>query len=1078
MNIAGKAKMRTIGFTRGNIIGINPIILFEVLVVQLKGRRLLDSDQSKSQRFTKKSTGRKDQFSYRAKYPKRSSYRLKYFLLSLFLLTNSYTEYAHASAAQKIDEVGLKYDMECVKISSLDQPLNLHPYLYHHEDASRSLKAPWNDRTLPFKRVNSQEFHHRFDQIDSDHWVKFCLTNETEVIQEFIVTFGPAMISEVDFHPLQDNQPAFYTGHRKPYDTRDLRDPAYSFKLVVRPGETSYYFVRLFLERSFFFTTLWDLHSYLDFKAEFDGMWGIFFGIFLALALYNTILFIAIPQKSVLLYILFSSSLFFLMASFDGRISEYILPNHPSLLYWLEMFLYYITNFLGMLFLRTFLNLYKYPWLDKIGWLAAIVFSVWVILTAITDHKQLIVVSSIYAIFGIIYALSAGFYTLFKGALEARYYLTAQVPLIITVADRTLYNMDITSFYIVPFRPEAGLCCSMILLAFGVGRMIFHDKELAQKEAIRQAEISNRLKSNYNTQLEKEIEENTTEIRAMNSSLERQAKQLVELDNIKSNFFANISHEFRTPLTLIQGPLKGLLEKEGFKEKAVVAGAIRNSQQLQRLIDQILMLSQFDNSSVRLQTSKYDLVEELRFQTSQFLSLAQREHITLSFTSLEDNLEVYFDYDKLQMIINNLLSNAIKFTPEKGEVRVELSRFPSGSAWIDPSEEDYPTDRYAQIVIEDTGRGIPSRDLPHIFDRYFQSSDPSFSKKVYPGSGIGLALVKELIDLHIGQIDVNSTQGQGTKFTILLPLGRTHLHTSEIVATEDEAKDHDLSNWAPVNDQLILNDHKDNKVLIVDDNRDMRDYLRSLLQDEYEVIEACDGFDAEIMMEQHCPSIVVTDLMMPERDGLAFIRSIKANDKFIATPIIMLTAKASQEDKLIGLKAAADDYLAKPFDAQELKLRLQNLLQKRQQMRAFYGESENTRHTNPSTDFYDIGTEKADESTSEVGVIQKMRAIVEANIGDENFGVEQLSKAMFISTATLRRRLAQASGFTPSGFIRQCRLEKARQLSLEGNIRTISELAYSVGFSHAGYFSRIYKKTFNELPLVNVQVVNKTEEMI
>lgn len=923
--------------------------------------------------------------------------------------------------------------------ASLSGQSNLINNLYHYADQSMALTSIWNE-SLDFQKLKSDNNHYSLGTAKVAHWLRFCLHNPSDVPRHLVAAFGPVLAQQFDFYPKVGQ--SFQTGNARPFNTRDIHDPAYHFSIVAPPGETLEYSLRLTASNNAFITAeLWNDISYRVEKDRVEGGYGVFTGIFLGLLLYNIMLYVSIREAVSLWYIAFASSMFSVLAFFDGRYFQYLLPEQPETTYSLLLVCYYLVSLTGAMFSRSYLKLQQHPRLDKIGLLLVALFTIAIVVAFFTSVRLYLTLCGIFSMAMIAYyAFMAGGYQLIKGSVEARYYLIALSPLTISIFEDGFYNLGIITEHIEPYSPKVGLAATMILLAFGLGRTLFEAKRRAQHEALQQSLIANELKNTYSQSLEKEIEERTSEIQEMNSSLERQAKQLVELDSVKSRFFANISHEFRTPLTLIQGPLSNLLDKEGFSEKEVVSGVYRQSKQLQNLIDQLLSLSKFDGDSAQLRAEKVNLVDICRFFTSQFSSYADEAGVELELRSEAAEIEAYIDVEAFQIVVNNLINNALKFTPRGGSISFEIGS--EATTEIEETSEPLANGRIATMTFTDSGFGISAEDLPNIFDRYYQGTNHGGRL----GSGVGLALVKEVINHHGGQISVSSVPQVGTRFTITLPLGCDHLHPSEIVDGEYDkhpAKDVELSYIEASPNVKPKPDPKAQKlkVLIVDDNKDMRDYLRGLLVSDYEVVEAIDGEAGEEVFKQQEPALVITDLMMPNRDGLELVKSLKQQPQYALTPIIMLTAKAGQEAKLEGLKAAADDYLAKPFDAKELKARIQNLILKRQ--------SQSTLVEPPIKNEF----------------LQRLALAVENNLADENFGVEELSQTVFMSSPTLRRKLAACSNFSPSRFLRHHRLEQAKLLASKGDIRTIAELGRSVGFVHAGYFSRLYKKTYGDLPL-------------
>ncbi len=950
----------------------------------------------------------------------------------------------------------LGHAQQCADISDLSPTLSLMPFVSQYAAEESELASSWRDlRPDAFSPLPENSTVFNYTNLGQDHWLRLCLSNSTTEVGRVVLVFEPFIIQELDFYPQDASQPSFQTGLARAFDSRDIDTPFYAFSAVIEPGVSEYFYLRINSRTNV--TMAGRLFDADEFQANLRyqaGFYGILAGIFLGLILYNLMLYITVRQPSALLYVCFASIIFLTLNFFDGRIFQYVLSDYPRLNYQLMFVIYYLVSLSGGLFSRSYLKLERHPRLNKVSLAIIGIFTVLAVPAYMISISLYLQVAGMFAITTIVfYVCIAGVVLLVKGSMEARYYLLAQSPFLIVALDRTIVNLGLADSYILAYDPLLGLAASMVLLAYGVGRTLHADKDSAQQQALQ-------LQASYNEKLEQEIAEATSEILVKNETLARRAQQLVDMEKARSTFFANISHEFRTPLTLIQGPLDALKAHLTPHGKNTVKAVLRQTQQLQNLIDQLLTLSKFDSDSLELHAQKQNAVKLVRYLTSQFTSYAEQKGISLNFHSSYQELDAYLDTEKLQIVINNLLSNAVKYTDKGGKIDVELSVYGLSEDEVDSFDPDnLSKDAYLQITVTDTGCGISEQNLPLIFDRYFQARQPN---RIAQGTGIGLSLSRDLVALHVGQIKATSIEGVGSRFIVQLPLGSAHLKAGEIVADaqhdlgEELVGDSDsLQQEAKTSQQDIVRPAATEEdrvmVLVVDDNIDMREYLGALLQPFYHVVMAEDGIHAEEVLAREAVSLIITDLMMPRRDGLALIERVRQDSRFAHTPIIMLTAKAGQADKLTGLEACADDYLAKPFDANELLARISNLLRKQEQLRVFYGKPQ--------------PADSSVTSQPEHELISRMRRIVDARLHEESFGVEELAKDLFISSPTLRRRLSEISSFSPSDFIRQCRLEKARQLAATGEYRTLSSLANAVGFNQTSYFSRLYQKTFNHPPL-------------
>jgi signal transduction histidine kinase/DNA-binding response OmpR family regulator len=520
-------------------------------------------------------------------------------------------------------------------------------------------------------------------------------------------------------------------------------------------------------------------------------------------------------------------------------------------------------------------------------------------------------------------------------------------------------------------------------------------------------------------------------------------ESLKNLDQMKSHFFANISHEFRTPLTLILGQIESVMSSHiEIKEKGKLQVANRNARRLLTLINQLLDLSKLESGSMELKADQHNIVSFLKSLFYSFESLAELQKITLKFESELENIPVVFDPDKMEKIFYNLLSNAFKFTAANDEINVTIKIAESS---------------VVEISIKDTGTGIPSDRLPHIFDRFYQV-DGSGTRE-YEGTGIGLALTKELVELHKGEIAVKSKLGGGSEFIIKLPLGDLKLDKEQLVKAP--AEEFSFENISEAFDSKKINQDSNfpeqlpggsrEIILIVEDNFDVRAYINEQLADDYQVIEASNGLEGIQKAQDQIPDLIITDVMMPKMDGYQFSREIRLNEKTSHIPLIMLTAKAALDDKITGLETGIDAYLTKPFSAKELKVRVKNLIFQREQLRKRFSTSTILK---PS----EVTSASIDQK-----FLQKTIEIIEAHFEDEQFNVEKLAEESNMSVSQLNRKLNALVDQPSSQLIRSLRLQRAADL-LKQNAGSVAEICYKVGFNDQAYFSRSFKKQFGCSP--------------
>jgi signal transduction histidine kinase/DNA-binding response OmpR family regulator/ligand-binding sensor domain-containing protein len=533
-----------------------------------------------------------------------------------------------------------------------------------------------------------------------------------------------------------------------------------------------------------------------------------------------------------------------------------------------------------------------------------------------------------------------------------------------------------------------------------------------------------------------------------------QREHLADVDRLKSRFFANISHEFRTPLTLVLGPLEKLRFRFPDKESQHVLGMMkRNAHQLLGLVNQLLDLSKLEAGEMKLHACQANIVPFVRGVAYSFESLAGMRKIDWSVSTGQDEIQVCFDKDKLEKILTNLLSNAFKFTPEGGKVTVTVTAFRHQISDI-RIQKSIPQ---CVIVVSDTGIGIPEDKLPHIFDRFYQVDDSATREQ--GGTGIGLALAKELVELHRGTIRVAGRRGVGTEFTVSLPLGREHLKPDEIVEGTGEEETvvslpeaiREGTVSAPELRATPDHDTRKSLVLIVEDNADVRQYIKDSLPACYSCTEAVDGVEGIDKAKEAIPDLIISDVMMPKKDGYELCRTLKNDERTSHIPIILLTAKAASENKIEGLETGADDYLIKPFEPKELLARVKNLIDMRRKLRARFNASVPLK---PG--------EVAVTSIDDAFLRKAMRA-VEQHMGDEQFRIDELSADVGMSRSQLHRKLVALTNQSPGEFIRYIRLHRALQL-LQKEAGTVSEIAYTVGFRDPSHFAKCFRRQFGVTP--------------
>jgi signal transduction histidine kinase/ligand-binding sensor domain-containing protein/DNA-binding response OmpR family regulator len=568
-------------------------------------------------------------------------------------------------------------------------------------------------------------------------------------------------------------------------------------------------------------------------------------------------------------------------------------------------------------------------------------------------------------------------------------------------------------------------------------------------------------------------------------------KEKEETDKMKSRFFANISHEFRTPLTLILGPAEKIISdtSENIKKDANIIK--RNSRRLLQLINQLLDLSKLEAGKLNLEASKGNIVSFVKGAALSFESLAESKDISLRINSEKEFIEMYFDKEKMMKILTNILSNAFKFTPEEGEITVTITEtsnsviskessteksFNPGYK-ISPFSRNDKTKGFVEIKIKDTGIGIAKEEIEKLFDRFYQV-DSSHTRE-YEGTGIGLALTKELIELHQGYINVKSEKGVYTEFTLEFPLGKNHLKDEEVIEEKDNGetviltplqRGKNLPEVAFSGDKIKdsssppvaypQNDNEMNEdrtiILIVEDNYDMRTYIKESFNSDYIIEEAINGEQGVRKAEKIIPDLIISDMMMPKMDGNELVRILKNDEKTSHIPIILLTARAGYEDKLEGLETGADEYLTKPFDIKELQIRVKNLINIRKKLHEKFSKIE----------FKPVKEKKLNSLDEKF--MNRVNEIIEEHIAEEEFNMEEFGEELFMSRMQVYRKLKALTGKSANRYVRTFKLQKARKM-IEEKQGTISEIAYSLGFGSPAYFTKCFKDEFGYPPRETVE---------
>ena len=514
------------------------------------------------------------------------------------------------------------------------------------------------------------------------------------------------------------------------------------------------------------------------------------------------------------------------------------------------------------------------------------------------------------------------------------------------------------------------------------------------------------------------------------------SKQLEEATHAKLVFFTNVSHDFRTPLTLVADPVEQLLEDKALtpRQQSLLKVVHKNVHILLRLVNQILDFRKYENDKLELVRANMNLRVQLQEWSHSFQTLALKKHIHFVLEVNDDRADYLMavDAEKMERVYFNLLSNAFKFTPENGTITVTLSTL--------TKEEG---GRYARLVVADTGSGISVQHIRHIFDRFYQIDVN------HAGSGIGLALAKAFVELHGGEITVDSVEGKGTVFTVDIPMTVVEEPSADLVQEPRITQQTVVEELEDMETEEQIPDENKECILIIDDNADVRDYVKSLLKEEYTVIEAPDGRAGLKKAMKYVPDAIICDVMMPVMDGLECCRKLKTELQTSHIPVMLLTACSLDEQRIQGFECGADSYISKPFNSKLLLVRLRNLMDNHKRLKQFFGDK----------------TTLSKEPVSDVdkGFVDRFRELIEENLADSELSVEDLGGKMGLSRVQLYRKIKALTNYSPNELVRIARLKKAASL-LASSEKTISEITYEVGFTSPSYFTKCYKDYFGESP--------------
>lgn len=948
-----------------------------------------------------------------------------YLFFGLCLLLSVQGVLAQTSAVNAIDQ---NNSFPILYLSEIpDATLPLTPYTSVYIDKQKNLTLE-DARDLwtkgKFTPLTKLDYPSKFESGAYHYWIQFEIENTSPNALDLI--FRLTRLDSSFYYQFTDTQldrQTLFGNRLKLEEIQKLGLPVLSksslpvqyaphtrYQIFVRTSDNLYLTAKIQPEIESPYTFLKKQSKIQSDLVLFDSF---FLGILFFIGLFTLFQYIQYRDPAFLFYALYVGLLFFLhwiMLDLENVYFKFFQHYFVDYLYFkipLEIILYSTY----VLFLQYFINeKNQYPFFTRLVKLTLSLFGIYFFviigISTISEVKYSWILHYYFRVSLIILAIPF-LYNLWKIKNRLSNYLIvgsvslflfsilSPVLLSLTLKDKFWLGKDITYFMV-----QIGVLLELLCFSLGLG----YKRYLAEKEKIK---------------------------------AQQEKQQVSQLETFKSQFYTNLTHEFRTPLTTILGMtevLKEKLEKKQFTDTSDSVEMIqRNGQNLLQLVNDLLDLAKVESSNLSLNLHQADVIPFVKYLSESFHSMAEEKQIQLKIVSDVDSLVMDFDDKKLSIIVSNLLSNALKFTESNGQIRIHFDT-------TFQKETDY-----FLIKIKDNGIGISAKELPHIFNRFYQIDATNTRQK--EGTGIGLALTKELVTLMNGTIEVRSELGKGSEFIIKIPVTRT---APKIAINEPL-----FSQKATVLPSNILpSTTKESDLplaLVIEDNADVAHYIKTCLTDQYQVMHAPNGQAGIEIAFEKIPDIIISDVMMPQKNGFEVCQTLKTDERTDHIPIILLTAKATTKDRLTGLTQGADAYLTKPFEKTELMIRLEKLRSIRITLQKKYRKG--------------LVSQKATEKqiTPINGFMQKVEQIVLNNLQKETFSVNELATALYLSRSQVHRKIKALTGMSAAIYIRHLRLLKAQTLIRTTDL-TISEILYQVGFKSPAYFSQIYKTTFGVSP--------------
>lgn len=934
---------------------------------------------------------------------------------------------------------------EVYSIRNSGEVIQLEPFLEYlpgHENGRLSLEEVSKKAFVPRSGFSGKTVSHQ------PYWLKIQLRNDlpngAEKV-EWVLHFS-LIPTAISYFATNDNAPlqTGKSGYFLPVSERSFKPVLKGNlgKLLLPPGQVVTLFIKMESSRQGmgpdFKVNLSHTDTFYS-QLKTRKQWnGLFVGFMVLMLIYNLFLFMLAKDRAFLYYSTYLFGLIFFTVYNTGDLADWLykfaMAENPEHIQYLKTSVY-LTIIANLGFLRYFLDLRNLlpKWDRACQWLmiGAVLFFVMDVVTMVNtnfnyDSADVFTVGFSAIFLVLIFSLP---FPLSKTSDKKRYFVIGGILAMgLGILSVIIFRLQTVDFSTLLFR--AGIMVEVIFFSLGLAyRQMESDREKQQAAfALERSQL-------------------------LRVQQEKEAKRLEDLDDAKNKLYTNIAHELRTPLTVIMGMTEELATNSqqlavSEQEKDMMEKELnlikRNSHSLLQHVNQLLDLSKLDAGMLKLNNEQGDIINYLTYLTESFHTMAQEKNLRLTFYSEISELVMDFDAEKMQHVVYNLLSNAIKFTEAGGKVVLHVTQ---------TNRDNQP---FLQVKVQDSGGGIPAGQLKNIFNRFFQVNNSNTLRS--EGTGIGLALTKELVELMGGSIDVESTLGKGSTFNLLLPIGlvaNTATSPSSHTFAPEPLPHLPSHQQAAVYATPESSDGEKPVLLLIEDNADVVVYLTGLLGTDYEVHTAPNGLLGIERALDLIPDLIVSDVMMPEKDGYEVCETLKKDERTSHVPIILLTARAVEADRITGLRMGADAYLMKPFNKEELFVRLENLLELRRELQQRYAGDGFPKSEKPE--------KQAAEPTIEDRFLQKLKTVVLENLDNSEFDTEKLSQAVHLSPSQLYRKLKALTDDTPHSFIQKIRLHQAYDM-LTSTDKLIADIAYSVGFNDPNYFSRAFSKEFGESP--------------